>query len=89
VSLEPTKVTVEMIGLLEFSQKTKTFSCSRVLKAWTLSFKPYPKDKGRSSQRRVPQNRDSWKSGKMKKLKHDFGFSVSLEFQFLTISIHF
>lgn len=52
-----------------------------------LSFKSDPEDKGRSSQSRVVQIRDSGMRGKLKKRRHDSGFLVSLEFQFLAVSI--
>ena len=87
VILEPIKMTVEMLGILAVIHNTKTFSCSEVSKAWALSFKSYPKDKGSSSQSRVVQIGDSGMSGKLKKLRHDSGFLVSLEFQFPTVSI--
>lgn len=66
-NLEQIKIRVEMLGILEVSHNTKTFSCSRVSKAWGVSFKSYPEDKGRSSWSRIVQIGDSGTTGKTEK----------------------
>lgn len=44
-NLEPIKITVEMLDVLEVSHSTKTFPYSTVSKVWALCFKSYPEDK--------------------------------------------
>lgn len=47
--LDPIKMTLEMLDILEVIQNTKTFSCIEASKSWALSFKSYPKESRRPS----------------------------------------
>lgn len=47
--LDPIKMMVEMLDILEVIHNTKTFSYTGASKVWALRLKSYPKESGRSS----------------------------------------